>query len=200
MPDLAIGFAVGLFALPWIWMVAFTCLFLADVILCEADEFAWGTTLLIVGTAAFSWLGAGINPFTWAWHNLGDLSLFFLTYFVIGGLWSVAKWYFFLLKLRNQLKEDITSWESRKAHWDETQKKATGAATLPRLDDRPRRPERSFAINSKGRIMGWIGHWPFSMLGVLFGDFLTKIVKSIYNALSSLYDRVSNSMFAGFDE
>lgn len=185
MPDLAIGFAVGFLALPWLWMIAFTCLFLADVVLCEADEFGWGTTILVSGIVCFSWLGAGINPFTWVWGNLADLSLFLLAYFAIGALWSVAKWFLFLLKLRDQLKENIASWEKRKQQ---------------KQGPKPRRPEASFATNSKGRIMGWIGHWPFSMLGSLIGDILTRILKSIYNVLSGVYDRMSKSIFSEFNE
>jgi len=181
--DLAIGFFLGFFALPWMWMGALTLLFIVDVVLCENEAFGWGTFLVIVGTGLVAWLGGDVNVLSWTWNNLAEIFKFLIFYFMVGGLWSIAKWYFFLLKVREKVRSGAYD---RAYRSDESTKN--------------KRPEASYAKNNKGRIMGWIGHWPFSMIGSLFGDVLKRIVENIFNVLKSLYDRIGNHVFSGFEE
>jgi len=54
--DLAIGFVLGFFALPWLWISALTLLFIVDVVLTETECFGWATFSLIGGVAMASWL------------------------------------------------------------------------------------------------------------------------------------------------
>ena len=175
--DLAFAFVLGFFALPWMWMGALTLLFIVDIVLCENEAFSWGTFLLIAGTATVAWLGGDVNVLAWTWNNLAEIFKFLIFYFMIGGLWSIAKWYFYLLRVRDRQKNWITPKEEKR-----------------------KRPDASYARNNKGRIMGWIGHWPFSMIGSLIGDVLARVVESIFNVLRSLYDRIGNHVFADFEE
>jgi hypothetical protein len=182
--DLALGFVLGFFALPFWWMLLLTAVFVVDVVLCENDEFGWGTTITVLGTGLVAWLGADVNPVAWLWTNLADVARFLLFYFAIGGLWSIVKWYLYLLKVRDKARAEFERF------------KAAGREK----DDHPKRPSDSYARENKGRIMGWIAHWPFSMVGSVLGDFLTRIVKTIYNVLSDLYDRMANHVFRDFDQ
>lgn len=181
--DLAFALFLGYFALPWYFMGLVALLFLVDVALCESDEFGWATTVLVVGTALTAWLGGGINPFAYVWNNLAEVFTFFVLYFAVGALWSIVKWYFYLLKIRDRV---------RSGGYDRAYSSAESTKN--------RRPEVSYARNNKGRIMGWIGHWPFSMVGTFIGDFIKRIVTNIYLTLSKLYDRMADHVFAGFDE
>ena len=95
------------------------------------------------------------------------------------------KWYLHLLKVRDKARADFDRF--------------TAAVERP-VAAHPKRPSDSYARENKGRIMGWIAHWPFSMVGSVLGDFLTRIVKSIYNVLSDLYDRMANHVFKDFDQ
>jgi hypothetical protein len=181
--DLAIGFLLGFFALPFWWILVAFVTFIVGVICCEHDEFAWSTLTTVVGAGLVTWLGADVNPFVWLWQNLADVARFLLFYFAIGGLWSIVKWYLYLLKVRDKAREDFERF------------KAAGREK----DSHPKRPSTSYARENKARLVGWIAHWPFSMVGSVFGDFLTRIVKSIYNVLSDLYDRMANHVFKDFD-
>ncbi len=186
--DLAFALFLGYFALPWYFMGFVVLLFLVDVALCESDEFGWATTVLVVGTGLAVWLGGGINPFSYVWNNLAEVFGFFVLYFAVGVAWSVGKWYLFLLRLREQVKSG--------EHQDiGLQQKGLNENAIKR-----KRPAKSFAKNNKGRILGWIGHWPFSMIGTFIGDFIKRIVTNIYNVLQGLFDRMSNHVFADFDE
>ncbi len=190
--DLAIVFFMGFFALPWMWMGALMFLFVIDVVLTESECFGWATFLLILGTSLVAWLGGDVNVFAWTWANLAEIAKFLIFYFAAGGVWSVVKWYFYLLKVRDRLERDIDRWQRIRdvlvnpGHPD----------TAPK----PTRPHDSFAKDNPERIMGWIAHWPFSMIGSLIGDVLTRAVRSIYEVLRGAYDRIGNHVFAEFDK
>ena len=171
--EFALGFGLGLLALPWYYLAILSLLFVVDIVLVENEEFGWTFTSLLVVGGLVTWLGTDINPFTWVFYNAASVVKFLVGFFVVGSLWSVLKWYFYLLKVRDRIKD-------------------SGRAM--------KRPYDSYAANNKGLIMAWIGWWPFSVLGTLFGDFLTRIVTSIFNVLSGLYESMANKVFAGFDE
>lgn len=172
MLEFALGFAAGFLLLPWYWMSILVLLFIVDIVLVENDCIGWTTTTLLFGLGFAAWLGAGVNPFTWAWVNAANILQFFLMFWAVGALWSILKWYLYLLKVKERAVRRGTK----------------------------SRPRESFASNNKSRIMGWIAYWPFSMIGSIFGDFLSRIVKNIYRVLSSLYERMGSKVFADFDE
>ena len=184
--DLAFLMFLGFFALPWYFMGFLTLLILIDIALCESDEFGWATTVLVVGTGLAVGMGGGVNPFSYVWNNLAEVFGFFVLYFAVGALWSIGKWYLFLLRLRDRMLSKTPSADQRVRH------DANGRTNL--------RPSASYAKNNKGRIFGWIGHWPSSMIGTFIGDFIKRIVTNIYNVLQGLFDRMSNHVFADFEE
>lgn len=186
--DLASTLFLGYFALPWYFMSLLVILFLVDIALCESDEFGWATTVLVVGLGLAVWLGRGVNPFSYVWNNPTEVFGFFGLYFAVGAIWSIVKWYFFLLKLRDKVQSG--------EHRDYSQQsKGLSEAAIKR-----KRPAKSFAKNNKGQIFGWIGHWPFSMIGTFIGDFIKRIVTNIYLLLQGLFDRISNHVFSDFDK
>jgi hypothetical protein len=48
--------------------------------------------------------------------------------------------------------------------------------------------------------MGWIAMWPFSIVGTFIGDFLTKLVRRVYDAMRGVYDSIANSAYKEFPE
>jgi hypothetical protein len=171
--ELLFGMFTGFFALSVWWMLAIVAIFLVDVVLCEKDEFGWGTGLLMAGTALVAWLGAEVNAFLWVWENLAAVVKFSMVYFFIGAIWSFVKWYFYLIKVRDHhVKYEV--------------------------DKSPERPKSSFAKNNKARLMGWVAHWPFSAIGFFLGDMLRKVVEGIFNVLKGAYERVGDYVFKDF--
>jgi hypothetical protein len=157
-------------------MSMLTLLFIVDIVLVENDCFGWTTTSLLAGLGLAAYFGADVNPFVWAWANVGSILEFFLLFWAAGALWSVLKWYLYLLKVR-----------------DRARKYAASGGTKSR-------PRDSYASENKYRIMGWIAYWPFSMVGSIFGDFLSRIVKNIYRVLSSLYEAMGDKVFSDFED
>lgn len=169
--EFALGLFTGLILWPWWGIGIFILMCLVDAVLVENENATFGTFMMLLGTGILVWLAGDANPFTLAWANIGDILKFFIGYFIVGGLWSIAKWYLYLLKVRDHMKE-------------------CGEKS---------RPRESYASNNGERIAAWIGHWPFSMIGTLFGDFLSRIIKSIASFLSNLYEDMANSVFKDFE-
>jgi hypothetical protein len=168
------GLVLAIWALPWLWLGALFLLCIADVILTESECFGWGTFILLAGIVTIAWVGGDVNVFKWTWFNLTDVLKFTAVYVLIGVLWSVVKWYFYLVKIRKELKANL-------------------ASGVRRVGDT--RPRRSFAKNNKARITGWMAHWPFSIVGTIVGDFLLELWNTIYEWLSGVYERIETRVF-----
>ena len=169
--EFALGVLAGFLLWPWWAMGIFFLMVLVDAVLVENENATWGTFMMLIGTGLLVWLAGDANPFILVWDNLSSVFLFFIAYFVVGALWSVIKWYLYLTKIRNNMQKH-----------GET-----------------KRPRDSYASQNQSRIAGWIGHWPFSMIGSLFGDFLGRLLDSIYTFLSSMYEKIGNSVFKDFE-
>jgi len=165
--DFTIGLFMGLLLWPWWGLGGFIVLCLIDAALVENESASFGTVMMIIGTAALVWLAGDMNPFVLLWQNLGAAILFFFGYFILGGVWSLFKWYLHLINVRDYMKE-------------------TGAKE---------RPRSSYARNNKAMIISWIGHWPFSIIGTFLGDFIYRIGRTIVNRLAGTYERIEKHVF-----
>ena len=166
------GMFFGVVAWPWLGLTAFIVLCLIDSVLVEYENAAWGTGLMIVGTGFLMWLVGDVNPFMAVWYNLKEIAVFVMAYGLIGILWSFIRWGIYVRK------------EAKKA-------RAEGAKS---------RPTHTYASYNKARIISWIGHWPFSVIGTFFGEFLKGVLVWIYNQLSGVYEKMGNRAFAGMPE
>ena len=168
--EFVLGMFAGMLLWPWWALSIFVVLCLIDAALVENESATFGTIMMMVGTAALVWLAGDMNPFALVWQNLGAIILFFFGYFIVGGVWSLFKWYLYLTNVRTEMKEY----------------------------GKKERPHNSYARNNKARIMAWIGHWPFSIVGTFFGDFLYRIGRTIYNYLGGTYERIEKAVFKDF--
>jgi hypothetical protein len=167
---MSILFAV--LALPWIWIAAIIALILIDVVLAENEKYGIGAAISIAGVAAIAWFGGGVNPAFWLWANLAFVLKLIAGYIAAGASWSILKWILYLYDLRGDLKEQGIT----------------------------KRPPRSYAKNNKHKIVGWIAHWPASIIGTVIGEFLVKLWNRIYRILSNVYKAIEDRMFAGWEE
>ena len=167
MMEFTLGLFAGLLLWPWWGLGIFIVLCLIDAALVENESATFGSAMMIVGTAGLVWLAGDVNPFVLMWQNLGALVLFFFGYFILGGIWSLFKWYLHLTNVREDMKEH----------------------------GRTERPRNSYARNNKARFMAWIGHWPFSIIGTFFGDVLYRIGKTVMNYLGGTYERIEKHVF-----
>ena len=165
--EFTLGLFAGVLLWPWWALSLFVLLCLIDAALVENESATFGTLLMIVGTGALVWIAGDMNPFVALWQNLGAVILFFFAYFIIGGVWSLFKWYFYLKQVRRGMNKN---------------------------NDRER-PYHSYAANNKAKIMAWIGHWPFSIIGTVIGDFVFEIGRKVFDYLGGTYARIEKHVF-----
>ena len=165
--ELTAGILAGLLLWPWWGLGIFIILALINAALVENENATFGTILMVVGTGLLVWIAGDMNPFALAWEHIGAIIPFFFTYFIVGGVWSVAKYYLYLTNVKAEMKE--------RGYIE--------------------RPRSTYIKNNKAKVMAWIGHWPFSIIGTFFGDFLYRIGRTVFNALGGTYERIENHVF-----
>lgn len=107
--------------------------------------------------------------FSYVIHNPSTILLFFGAYVFLGVVWSVVKWYFFLLNVKEDLKD----------------KNYTHI-----LDHIPT------AKKNKARIMSWMMYWPLSGVWTLINDPMRRAFQVVFRKIESKFDAISNSVFA----
>lgn len=127
-----------------------------------------------------------VKPFTLIKEDPLSAALFLAAYLVIGGAWSIFKWWrlevanFREAKDRfmtlNGLTEIMTPDQIH--HWNKY-----------KAEFRKRHNERS----RPGR---WVALWPWSILATAIGDWLGEAVDSVVRLCRSAYDRISDSVWA----
>ena len=195
MIEFGAGLVLGTLALPWYVLGILVLVFLCDIGAASKDEFAFATGAIVVGFVLVSGLGwwtEGFNPLSWAWYHPVDMITGFVIYALTGCLWAIAKWWLFLKKVHKRAETDHEEAMIRFRH--DLSKHFT--ATEPKK----LRPHKSYATNNVGRLTGWIFHWPFSMVGVIVGDFILRFADTLYKALQGMFERMAAARFQGYEQ
>lgn len=198
-------FALGTF---WFWVLVAVhfCVLLA---LIEYEKTGWATFSMIATFAALYFLG-DFNVVTAALRNPGLTAGIIGGYFVAGTAWSVAKWWFFVRRCRedyDKLKatflrqngiEGSAIPDNLKAKWKESltshyrygseRRYSFSNGVIPKASDH------------KSRIMTWMCYWPWSMVWTLINDPVKRLFKQIYLQIAGMLQRISNSVFSGVED
>jgi hypothetical protein len=143
-------------------------------------------TLLAVGLVFVFTVFGNLNLIELVKTHPEQLIIMIIGYFVLGTGWAVAKWYFFLQRIRRtvlELKEDNTE-VGTYAFNDAMCKENLSTAFPPRVKD------------FKGRIIGWMSLWPASMVWTVINDPIRRVFVEIYNCIGGMLQNMSNKMFA----
>lgn len=139
-------------------------------------------------------------------HLFGDASLFSAIkthpeyiyigiplFFMVGALWSLVKWWFFVKRSALEYREYRMSWLIMNGISD-----ATLDTPVPeRLKNRNFRfLKKPLARGNKGRIITWMVYWPFSM----FWTILDEPWRLIYESMARLFQQISDRVWSGLEE
>lgn len=135
--------------------------------------------------------GAIFGALLYVQVNVASIFTFLLyavpLYLIIGGLWSVTKWYTYVRKAKRLYDEYgpndtvVSPYLNRGYAF----KKNSNEVSIDSI--------RPHASHNKSRIVGWISLWPFSITQTLLRDVFTMI----YDFFSGTYDRISRRAFGG---
>jgi hypothetical protein len=187
-------FAIGTI---WFWLLLFIdfCIITALV---ENESGVWATIVFLGSLFGlnFLWKLPIIDSVK---ANPGHTALLVLSYFAIGVVWSIIKWYFFVHNkmvkynnykaefLKDQKADAMTPELAAKfmdhlgSRYDARNEGITGAAPLAR--------------EHKASLTRWGTYWPFSIIGTLLNDVVRRTWEYIYELLQTTYQRMSEAIF-----
>jgi hypothetical protein len=132
-------------------------------------------------------------------HLLGIL----LLYFVIGGGWSLFRWYLFVRDKVRQYLDMRNKWLQSKGQTqfkfipDELKEEWTKYLDERYVGDgRKDLTKPPLVRDHKYKIMGWIGWWPISAGLWMLEDLVKGITRSVYEYIHDWLQSISNRMFA----
>lgn len=112
------------------------------------------------------------NEISMLFQNWKLLLIGIVAYGIIGGAWSIFRWFRYC---RKYVKDNPFT--------DKVREYCTLITKTPESFYK----DHLNPSNHKSRLIGWIVYWPWSLLWNCAGDFVT----SIYDALTNIYNRVS---------
>lgn len=180
----------------WWWILLATVI-IVDVWFLEYDN-GTGATFSLVAFAAAMFFFGDWNPFPWMGANplwtIGAV----LGYFVAGGIWSIIKWYFHCLNIRDQYNEVKDAFFEENSITGDKISSQLKSAWKERLRYAGFKDESiaPVARKYKSTILMWMTHWPFSALWTLLNDPIRRIFMSIYARLTGTLQKISDRLFA----
>lgn len=192
--------AFFIFGTIWFWMVSVA--FFGLMIFWTEDD---SNFFAGIGLAAFVWTMSTVNdfsimanPLTWAkWVGV---------YFLVGTIWSFIKWFSYLHKVKDELREHKKNY-LQKTHvglQDNGQffdNDFAGFATY--LHEKR---YGSFLIKTRADVIPsmsdefsdlvrWIVWWPFSAFWTILNDPIRRVAEFIVNRFSKIYENIASSVF-----
>jgi hypothetical protein len=136
----------------------------------EDDGGGWKSTLTIIGfVGLYWWLGDSADLLS-ILQYIKTNTVGFLTwigvYILIGLVWSVVKWYFFLLNARDKAVE-----------------RQKDGRILENY-------ELPTAAKNKARIITWMSYFPFSMLWTVINEPFKRLYNFLYGRFVSVFERL----------
>lgn len=181
-------------ALFWFLIVIIGCFVIWSI---EKDSWGGATASTLIG-AMLLWYFSGMpNPFPLLYDHWQTYVAFVVLYIVIGAVWGVAKWWFFL---QNAADEYEARRGPLQAEWngfsEDRKSRQPYVAWLQTYYGFP-----PSIAKHKGDFTTWMVWWPFSAIWTLLNDPLKRLYRAIYQYLAKMLSDMSTAVFKKrFDE
>ena len=167
-----------LMASGWVfWAVVFAVIILDAMCLCVDGAEGWAvflTVAALTGAVLFTDAFAGVRP--------AALLAILAVYLTCGVLWSIKKWYSFVVDCKNEMLRRYNTVVNKTAKGNETWESFS-------KDKQPK------AADNKQRIVSWMALWPFSFTWWVL-TWPRHAFTWCYERLTTLFDRISAKVFA----
>jgi hypothetical protein len=186
----------------WFWLLLLAETILL-VVLLEWDQGALATLTLLATLLLVQVLG-DVNVYGYIIQHPLTMVLGGVGYFVLGTLWAIAKWWFYVREqrvwynelraafLRRHRQEPQAAMPEDLQHiWQDclTRARKTGR----RLDVRP------LAAQHKRSVLRWMSYWPWSLTWTMLKDPVRKAFLAIYHNIAEHLQEISNRAFKGVE-
>lgn len=184
----------------WILIAAEIVVLLA---LTEYEKPVWSlVSLVAVGLLLKFFGGYSVVDLVLSYPKETAASVF--GYFLLGTLWAVAKWYFFVRTKREvylAAKEEYLKGSPEK-HWnrerggDPKEEEVSWENSFARGNLlNSKKGIAPLARDHKVRILQWMAYWPWSAIWTLVHDAVKRIYKTIYENIHKLLQSISDNAF-----
>lgn len=132
----------------------------------------------------------------WNWRYIIG---FIIGYVILGVVWSVVKWYFYVSNKVEQYVELKSLWFRNNSNATELTELSAGqkekfAEYISRRPDASAAPQAS---QNKSTILMWMTYWPFSAVWTLINDPIKKLFRMIYTKIVTQLQVISDHLFKG---
>jgi len=172
----------------WFWglVVVEFCLLLWFV----EEELAIASVVSLAVFVVLLWWLADIPIWTWIKDNPVTLAKYCGYYIITGILWSIAKYYFILLRIRKRIKSMKETWNTDK-RVKETYVNFENYIVNSYTIDRDR---LNFQATTK-KLVFWATFWPTSFVWTMLNDIVRKTFKFlIHDIFIGIYKKMYNKM------
>lgn len=193
-----------------ILLIIFTALLVAIAISVEIEREGWATTFFSASIVLLFWQYWG-EIWGWISINTGGTLMFIGGYIIAGIIWALIKWKSYISEsARNfiAVKEAFISKHgdigSKWLTWIETlnanrRKFKNGYSFYERDDSEEVVAKLTINANDKkSLIVSWIAYFPMSIAATLLNDPIRRFMSFIYDRISGIFQRMSNSSTKDF--
>jgi hypothetical protein len=180
----------------WIFLVLISCV----LFYCAEKDMGGLATVTLIGSMCFLNWCCDVPVFVYMYHNPWSILPGLVGYFVLGTVWSVIKWIFYVkdqrekyddlkqgfidsFKLEISVKDPIP--DAQKQDW----LNCIRANTYEGLDVHPKIKQH------KIRVYIWIAYWPWSLIWTVINDPVRKILNRIYRNIAEWMQSISDRYF-----
>lgn len=176
------------------WALVVT-IFLLNFYFVELERTFWATVTLIGTFVALAFLG-DFN----LWHVVRDNPIQAViagaSYFGIGAVWSIGKWWFYVKEMFGHYTE------ARNDFMISEGKNPSDAMDQPTkgkwaMNSQARAYAKPLIRRHKSQISMWMIYWPWSGVWTLINDPVKKIFARIFHELQGLYQKIADSVYKG---
>lgn len=168
-----IGLVLGLALILWLLISTFM------------DSGKWFSFAIFIGLlTVFVLFGTAFLSFIML--NLKVILIGAISYFVLGGIWSVFKWYRLNIKVRNSYNDAVSKGLNHD-HAISRAKEVNHVRSVP--------PSPAY---HKSTITFWIVSWPFSIVTWILGDLVVDVCNYVYELLAGIYTSITKNIFKDF--
>lgn len=179
-----LSFTSGVVSAPFLYCALAIVILTVEVAL---DATIFSSCTLAVVTLGAWWLG--YLDLMWMRENWKLCLAIVAAYPLLGAIWSVVKWWFFLHDQAASMQDRIDRIQQQNS--DDPVRLSRQLTSLQQEGDWPPR-----VGNHKSRIMKWICWWPFSFIGTMFNNPIRWVCEGIYNNMIGLLQGMSNRIWA----
>jgi len=182
--------------------------FIALVALVETKSSIGAMFTVVAYLLTLNWFASKgwttVDVFSFVKDNVLWAALGVLSYFVIGTLWSVLKWWSYVKGERRKYDEMVEKYEKKiynrpMKEWDDTQLASFKQDIRNRYSPSERVELHPQVREHKEDIFLWISFWVFSAFWTIIDDPIRRICKGIYNLIGKQLQKISDNAWQGVD-